>query len=432
MLKSAEKTGTNEYTLLITVEADAFNAAVNKVYQKQKNSINVPGFRKGHAPKAIIEKMYGESVFYDDALEIAFPDAYDKALEEAGIVGIDNPFDFDIKEVGKDGAHIVCKVTVKPEIEIDGYKGLSAVKEAVEVTDEEVDADLERKRNDNAREITVEDRAAENGDIANIDFEGFVDDKAFEGGKGGDHDLELGSGSFIPGFEEQCEGHNVGDKFDVNVTFPEDYAKELAGKAAVFKIALKAIKEKILPDLDDEFVKDISEFDTLDELREDVRKKLAEQKEKSAKSAFETAIFDKLADLVTAEIPEVMIDRAVDNMVSEFRYNVESQGIAFDNYLKMLGMEEENVKTMYRPRAEKEVRTELALEKIAKIEGFEAADEEVEDRYKKTAERYGVEVDYVKKVIDPESVKKDILSAKASELVVNTAVVEEPHEDAGE
>ena len=245
MLNSAEKTGTNEFTVDFTISAEDFAAAVMKAYHKNKNKINVPGFRKGKAPKAIIEKMYGENVFYDDALEIAFPDAYDKALEEAGIVGIDNPFDFDIKEVGKEGAHIICKVTVKPEIEIDGYKGLSAVKEAVEVTDEDVNADLERKRNDNAREITVEDRAAENGDIANINFEGFVDDKAFEGGKGEDHDLELGSGSFIPGFEDQIVGHSIGDEFDVNVTFPEEYAEELAGKDAVFKVKLNGIKKKL-------------------------------------------------------------------------------------------------------------------------------------------------------------------------------------------
>ena len=375
MLNSAEKTGTNEFTVDFTISAEDFAAAVTKAYHKNKNRINVPGFRKGKAPKAIIEKMYGENVFYDDALEIAFPDAYDKALEEAGIVGIDNPFDFDIQEVGKDGAHIVCKVTVKPEIEIDGYKGLSAVKEAVEVTDEDVDADLERKRNDNAREITVEGRAAENGDIANINFEGFVDGVAFEGGKGEDHDLELGSGSFIPGFEDQIVGHNIGDEFDVNVTFPEEYTEELAGKDAVFKVKLNGIKTKELPELDDEFAKDISEFDTLDELKADVRKTLEERRQTSADRAFDSAIFDKLAELVTAEIPQCMIDRTTDNMVSEMRYNIEAQGIPFDQYLGYLGMTEQSLRDTYKDRAEKEVKTELALEKIAELEGVEVTAE---------------------------------------------------------
>ena len=430
MLKSAEKTGVNEVTVEISVSAEAFAAAVNKAYAKKKNTINVPGFRKGHAPKAIIEKMYGEGIFYDDAINEVFPDEYDRAVEESGIQPVDSPRDFDVKSVGKEGLEMSFKVTVKPVIEIEGYKGLTAVRPAVEVTEEEIDKDIQNKREQNAREISVEDRPSANGDIVTIDFEGFVDGAAFEGGKGEDYDLELGSGSFIPGFEEQCEGHNVGDQFDVNVTFPEEYAEELAGKPAVFKITLKAVKTKLLPDLDDEFVKDISEFDTLEELRADIRKTLTEQKEKSAKSAFENAVFDKLADLVTAEIPECMIDRAVDNMISEFRYNVESQGISFDNYLKMLGMEEENVRAMYRPRAEKEVRTELALEKIAELEGVEVTPEEIEEQYKKTAERYGVEIDYVKKVIDEESVRRDIRSAKAGEIVISSAVAEEATEEA--
>ena len=430
MLKSAEKTGVNEVTVEISVSAEAFAAAVNKAYAKKKNTINVPGFRKGHAPKAIIEKMYGEGIFYDDAINEVFPDEYDRAVEESGIQPVDSPRDFDVKSVGKEGLEMSFKVTVKPVIEIEGYKGLTAVRPTVEVTEEEIDKDIQNKREQNAREISVEDRPSANGDIVTIDFEGFVDGAAFEGGKGEDYDLELGSGSFIPGFEEQCEGHNVGDRFDVNVTFPEEYAEELAGKPAVFKITLKSVKTKLLPELDDEFVKDISEFDTLEELRADIRKTLTEQKEKSAKSAFENAVFDKLADLVTAEIPECMIDRAVDNMISEFRYNVESQGISFDNYLKMLAMEEENVRAMYRPRAEKEVRTELALEKIAELEGVEVTPEEIEEQYKKTAERYGVEIDYVKKVIDEESVRRDIRSAKAGEIVISSAVAEEATEEA--
>ena len=431
MLISAEKTGTNEFTVEFSISAEDFAAACVKAYNKNKNRINVPGFRKGKAPKAIIEKMYGENVFYDDALEIAFPDAYDAALEEAGIVGVDNPFDFDIKEVGKEGARIACKVTVKPEFELTGYKGIAAEKASADVTDEEVEADLEKKRGDNAREITVEDRPVENGDVANIDFEGFVDGTAFEGGKGEDHDLEIGSGSFIPGFEEQIVGHSVGDEFDINVTFPEEYAEELAGKDAVFKIRLNGIKKKELPDLDDEFAKDISEFDTLDELKADIRKTIGERKQSEADRNFESAVFDKLAALVDAEIPQCMIDRTVDNMLTEFRYNIEAQGIPFEQYISYFGMTEDSIRETYKDRAEKEVKTELALEKIAALEGFEATAEEIEEEYAKMAERYGVDVDKVKAAISEENVARDLKNRKASDLVKETAVAEAPEaEDA--
>ena len=430
MLKSAEKTGTNEYTLTVVVEAEAFNAAVNKVYNKQKNTINVPGFRKGKAPRAIIERIYGEAVFYDDAINEAFPPAYDAAVEEAGIDPVDQPRDFDLKRVDKTGFEIECKVTVRPEVTVEGYKGIEAPKAKTEVTDEDVEKDLQGKLEANAREISVEGRAAANGDIATIDFEGFTDGVAFEGGKGEDHDLELGSGSFIPGFEDQIVGHEVGESFDVNVTFPEEYAEELAGKDAVFKVTLKGLKVKELPALDDEFVKDVSEFDTLDELRADIRKTLEEQREKSAKTAFENAVYDKLAELVQGEIPECMYLKAVDNMVDEFRYQIESQGIPFDKYVSYLGMTEESLRTMYRPRAEKDVRTELALAKIAELEGIEATAEEIEEEYGKLAERYGVKAEDVKAAITEERIVSQIKSRKASELVLESAVaVDAPVEE---
>ena len=432
MLKSSEKTGTNEYTLVITVSAEDFNAAVNKVYNKQKNSINVPGFRKGKAPRAFIEKIYGEGVFYDDAINDCFPDAYDAAVEEAGIDPVDQPRDFDLKHVGKDGLEIECKVTVRPEINVVGYKGIEAEKPNAEVTDEDVEKDLKAKQEANAREISVEDRAAKEGDITTIDFEGFTDGVAFEGGKGEDYDLELGSGSFIPGFEDQIVGHNVGDAFDVNVTFPEEYAEELAGKDAVFKVTVKGIKEKQLPELDDEFVKDVSEFDTLDELRADIRKTLTEQKEKSAKSTFENAVYDKLAELVDGEIPDVMYDKAVDNMISEFRYNIESQGMPFDRYIAAIGMTEDSIRSMYRPRAEKDVKIELALAKIASLEGIEANEEDIAAEYDKMAERYGVKAEDVKAAITEERVTAQIKSNKASDLVVEAAVAVAPAEKADE
>ncbi|MBR5423382.1 MAG: trigger factor [Clostridia bacterium] len=432
MLKSAEKTGTNEYTLVVTVSAEDFNAAVNKVYHKQKNSINVPGFRKGKAPRAMIERIYGEGVFYDDAINDCFPAAYDAAVEESGIDPVDQPRDFDLKHVGKDGLEIECKVTVRPEVNVVGYKGIEAEKPDVEVTDEDVEKDLKAKQEANAREISVEDRAAKEGDIATIDFEGFTDGVAFEGGKGEDYDLELGSGSFIPGFEDQIVGHNVGDAFDVNVTFPEEYAEELAGKDAVFKVTVKGIKEKQLPELDDEFVKDVSEFDTLDELRADIRKTLTEQREKSAKSTFENAVYDKLSELVDGEIPDVMYDKAVDNMLSEFRYNIESQGMPFDKYISAIGMTEDSIRNMYRPRAEKDVKIELALAKIAALEGIEATEEDIAAEYDKMAERYGVKAEDVKAAISEERVIAQIKSNKASDLVLEAAVAAAPAEKADE
>ena len=424
MLKSAEKTGTNEFTLALSISAEDFEKAINKAYNKEKGNIAIPGFRKGKAPRAIIEKRYGEGVFYDDALEIAFPDAYEAAVEEAGIQPVDNPFDFDIKEIGKNGVELTCKVTVKPEIKIDGYKGLTATRIPTEVTDEEVEAELNKKLQQNARIISVEDRAVENGDIAVIDFEGFTDGEAFEGGKAEEYELEIGSGSFIPGFEEQIIGHNIGDEFDVNVTFPEEYAESLAGKPAVFKIKLHAIKAKELPVADDEFAKDISEFDTLDELKADIRKTLEEQKKTASDRGYENEIFDKLADLVEGEIPEAMIRRTVENMVSEFKYNVESQGIPFEQYLGYLGMTIDSIKETYKERAEKEVKIELALEKIAELEGIEVTDEEVEAEFTAMSEKYGVDVETVKKAVMAETVKKELKARKATAVVMDNATEE--------
>lgn len=421
MLKSAEKTGTNEFTLALSISAEDFEKAINKAYNKEKGNIAIPGFRKGKAPRAIIEKRYGEGVFYDDALEIAFPDAYEAAVEEAGIQPVDNPFDFDIKEIGKNGVELTCKVTVKPEIKIDGYKGLTATRIPTEVTDEEVEAELNKKLQQNARIISVEDRAVENGNIAVIDFEGFTDGEAFEGGKAEEYELEIGSGSFIPGFEEQIIGHNIGDEFDVNVTFPEEYAESLAGKPAVFKIKLHAIKAKELPVADDEFAKDISEFDTLDELKADIRKTLEEQKKTASDRGYENEIFDKLADLAEGEIPEAMIRRTVENMVSEFKYNVESQGIPFEQYLGYLGMTIDSIKETYKERAEKEVRIELALEKIAELEGIEVTDEEVEAEFTAMSEKYGVDVETVKKAVMAETVKKELKARKATAVVMDNA-----------
>lgn len=424
MSVSAEKTGTNEYTLSLSISAEDFEKAVQKAYLQEKNKITVHGFRKGKAPRAMIEKMYGASVFYDTALDIAFPDAYEKAIEEEKLDVVSQPFDFDVKSIGKEGVELTCKVTVKPVIELDGYKGIAAPKASAEVTDAEVDAELNKKLEENAREITVEGRAAQNGDIAVIDFEGFVDGVAFDGGKGEDHDLELGSGSFIPGFEDQIVGHNVGDSFDVNVTFPEKYTEDLAGKEAVFKVTLKGLKSKELPALDDEFAKDVSEFDTLDEYKADLKKNLAESKEANAKRSFENEVFKKLAALVNAEIPECMIDRTCDNMLSEFKYNVESQGIPFEMYLQYLGMTPDSLKASYKERAEEEVRIELALEKIVELENLEVSDEELEKEFADMAERYKIEVEAVKKAVATDTLARELKMRKASAIVTDNAVAE--------
>ncbi len=431
MLKSAEKTGTNEYSIALTISAEAFEAAIVKAYNREKNNISMPGFRKGKAPRAMIEKKYGANVFYEDALEIAFPDAYSEALKEAGLTPVENPFDFDVKSMGPEGAELSCKVIVKPDVTIEGYKGIEAVKPAVSVTDEEVEADVAKKLEQNARIIPVEDKPVENGNIAVIDFEGFVDGVAFEGGKAEMHELEIGSGSFIPGFEEQIIGHNIGDEFDVNVTFPEAYAEELAGKAAVFKIKLHAIKAKELPEANDDFASETSEFETMDEYKADIRKSLEESKAKSAEASFKNAVYDKLAALVTDEIPEAMYETAVSNMIDEFKYNVESQGIPFEQYLAYLGMSVDSMKQTYRPRAEADVKIELALEKIAALEGLEVSAEEIEAEYSDIAAKYAVEVEAVKKVYTDDYLKTALLKRKADTFVIENAVaVAEEKEEA--
>ncbi len=423
-LKSAEKTGTNEFTLAISIDAEAFNTAVNKVYNREKGKINVPGFRKGKAPRAFIEKMYGEGVFYDDALELAFPDAYTAAVAEAGISPVDQPRDFEVQSIGKEGVELTCKVTVKPEITVEGYKGISAPKAAVEVTAEEVEAEFNSKLEANARITPVEDRASQMGDITVIDFEGFVDGEAFEGGKGEEYELTLGSGSFIPGFEEQVAGHNIGEEFDVNVTFPTEYTPELAGKEAVFKCKLHAIKTKVLPEADDEFAKDVSEFDTVAELKADIEKTLKERKEQAAQRDFENAVFEKLAELVVGEIPEVMYENRVNDMINEFAYRLQSQGLSLEMYMQYLGMDMDALKENYRSAAEREVKISLALEKIAEIEGITVSDEEVEEEYAKMAEMYGVDAETVRKAISADSVASELKIRKANAVVIDNAVVE--------
>ena len=430
-LKSCEKTGTNEVTIELSISAEAFADANVKAYNKVKKNISVPGFRKGKAPKAFIEKYYGEGVFYDDALEIAFPDAFEAAVAEAGIDPVDNPFDFDIKSVGKDGVELSCKVTVKPEIELGEYKGLKAEKEVVAVTAEEVEAEINRKLDDNARIVEVDDRAVANGDIVTIDYEGFNDGVAFDGGKAEEFDLTIGSGQFIPGFEEKIIGHNIGEEFDIDVTFPEEYhAEDLAGKPVVFKIKLHGIKVRELPELDDEFVKDISEFDTVDELKADIEKKMTEAKQSIADRAFESKLLDMVAESVKGEIPECMIEKAIDDMIQDMDYRLRMQGLDFKTYLMYTGMDEQSIRGQYKEQAEKDVKLMLAIEKIVATEGLDASEEEINAHYQKFADGYGMAIEEIKKVVSEKTAKNDITSKKAIDLIVENAKATKPRKTA--
>lgn len=423
-LKSTEKIETNKYELEIEISAEAFEAAVQAAYLKAKKNINVPGFRKGHAPRKIVEKEYGEGVFYEDALNAILPAEIDTAVSEAGLELVTRP-DVEVTEVSKEkGAVVKATCITKPEIEIKDYKGIEVEKSVKTVSDEDVDHEINHLREKGMRIISVDDRAAQNGDDVVIDFEGFKDNVAFEGGKAEKFTLTLGSGQFIPGFEDQIVGHNIGDEFDINVTFPEDYgAKELAGAPVVFKIKLHEIKAKELPELDDEFVKDQSEFDTVDELKADIRAKLEEAAKKSCEQEQEGKILDEVIAKVEGEIPEVMFERRVDEMIEELGQRLAPQGISVDMYLQYTGQTMDSLKTMYREQAEKQVKLRLALEKIASLENIEVSDEETEEEFKKMAEAYNMEVEKVKGYVTADALKKDLAVGKAAELVKKEAVI---------
>ncbi len=423
-LKSANKVETNKHELEIEISAEAFEAAVQAAYLKAKKNINVPGFRKGHAPRKIVEKEYGEGVFYEDALNAIIPAEVDTAVAEAGLELVARP-DVEVTEVSKEkGAVIKAVCITKPEIEIKDYKGIKIEKSVKTVSDDDVDHEIDHIRQKGMRIITVEDRAAQNGDDVVIDFEGFKDNVAFEGGKAEKFTLTLGSGQFIPGFEDQIIGHNIGDEFDVNVTFPEDYgAKELAGAPAVFKVKLHEIKTKELPELDDDFVKDQSEFDTVDELKADVRKKLEDAAKKASEQEEEGKIFDEVIAKVEGEIPEVMYERRVDEMIEEMGQRLAPQGISLDMYLQYTGQTLDSLKKTYREQAEKQVKLRLALEKISELEGIEVTDDEAEEEIKKMADNYKMEVEQVKSYVTVDAVKKDLAVGKAADLVKAEAVI---------
>ncbi len=424
-LKSSNKVDTNVWELEVSVDGDTFKDAVTKAYLKQRKNITIPGFRKGKAPRAFIEKYYGEGVFYEDALEAIYPDAVASAIEEAKLEPVDTPYDLEIPEMGNDGVTMKFKVTVKPEVELGEYKGLKATKKSTKVTADEVKAELARMQEQNSTVSDVDDRAVKKNDIVVIDFEGFVDGKAFEGGKAEKYELTIGSNQFIPGFEDQIIGHKIGDKFDVNVKFPEDYQADLASKDAVFKIKLHGIKVKEVPALDDEFAKDVSEFDTLDELKKDIKKQLEKRKNDDAENELHNTLLEEVAKGIKAEIPEAMIEKTIDDDVNEYLYRLQSQGLKLETYLKYTGMDMKGFREGFKERAETQVRLNLALEKIIEKEKIEVTEEDIEAEYKKYADAYNMDIDTIKKAVSAESLKPELASRKAIDLIVDSAVVTE-------
>ncbi len=430
-LKSRNKPTGNQVELEFTIEKEAFDKAVDAAYRKNVGKMNVPGFRKGKAPKAIIEKMYGRGVFYDDALNALIPDAFEAALDEAGEKPVGQP-EFDIVSLEGD---VVIKAAfpVKPEVTVKNYKGYAVERTVAPTTDEEVDAEIAQVRSRNSRTVDITDRPAADGDIAVIDYEGFVDGKPFEGGKGEKHNLTLGSGQFIPGFEAQIVGHNPGDEFDVVVTFPEDYhAKELAGKEATFKTVLHEIKFNELPALDDDFAKDVSEFDTFDEYKADVKAKITDRHVKAADAEVEEKLIDELIDNLEADIPEAMFVNETENQLRDYDNRLRMQGLDLGTYLKYTGLDLDKMREQFRPRAERQVKTRLALEKIAELENLTVTDEDTEAEIKKIADMYGLETDKVKEQVSPDMLAEDIKVGKAVDIVKANAVITDKAPEAAE
>ena len=414
-----EKSG---FTMEFSVSKEAYAKAENEAYKKQVKSINVPGFRKGKAPKSIIEKMYGKGIWFEDAINACIPDAFDEAVKEAGITVVGMP-KFDLVSNDDD---IVLKADgfVKPEVTIEGYRGIEVEKNVKDVTEDEVNAEIDRVRERNARTIEINDRAAAMGDIANINYEGSVDGVPFEGGKADGHDLKLGSGAFIPGFEEQIVGKNIGEEFDVNVTFPEEYhAKELAGKAAVFKTKLNSVKFEELPEADDEFAKDVSEFDTLDEYKADIKAKMVKRNEDMAEREMENALAEALMEKLVAEIPEPMFEAETENFVRDYDTRLRQNGLDLNTYFKYTGLTLETLREQMRPQAERQVKVRLALEKIAAVEAIAISEEEIAAEYERLAGAYNVPVDEVKRFIASDDIKADLLVARAMEIVKENAKI---------
>ena len=430
-LISCEKLEKSMVELQFSIDAETFKAAVNNAFKREGKKYAIPGFRKGKAPRHMIEKMYGSDIFHYDAVNDLFPEAYEAAVKEAKIDVVGRPDPEVVSMSEADGVVLKVKVAVKPEVELGEYAGLTVTKEAKNVNEADVDAEVKRMQDRNGRLLTREG-AAENGDTVDIDFEGFVDGKAFEGGKAEHYSLVLGSGSFIPGFEDQVVGHSAGEEFDVNVKFPEEYgAAELAGKDATFKIKLHEVKYKELPALDDDFAKDVSEYDTLDELKDSIRNNIKTNLDKQAEQKVENDLMDQVIANMKADIPDAMVDSRIDELVQDFEYRISQQGLKLADYLKYMGMNIEQFRAQFKEQADKQVKKRLAMEAIVAKEGITASDEEFEEEVKRIADAYKMEADKVKSIVDAAAVKADLAINKAIDFVKEKAnvVTAEPKEE---
>ena len=429
-VKSCEKLDKSKVALTIEADAAAFEAAINKAYLKQRGKISVPGFRPGKAPRKMIESMYGAEVFYEEAVNILLPDAYEDAVKEQELKVVGYP-EVELESCGKDGVVFKCTVAVYPEVTLGQYKGLEAPKAEVNVTDEDVENRLNEMADRNSRLVSVE-REIQKGDTADIDFEGFDNGVPFDGGKGENFDLEIGSGSFVPGFEDQLVGMKAGEEKDIDITFPENYTPELAGKPVVFHVKVNEVKHKEVPAIDDEFAKDVSEFDTLEELKADTRKQLTNDREAAAQRAFEDALMQKVADGIQADIPDEMVDVQAQQMMENFQQQLAAQGIPFDQYLKMTNTTEADfTKQAYGP-AEQQVKMDLAVRAIIDAEKLDATDDEVEAEMMNVADKYGMDLDTVKKYLRPEDVKEQVIREKVIKVVADSAVAVAPAEEKAE
>ena len=424
-VKSCEKVEKSQVALTVEVSAAEFEAAIEKAYQKMRKKINVQGFRPGKAPRKIIEGMYGAEVFFEEAINIAFPEAYEAAVKEKELQVVGYPTVEMVGECTKEGFTFKATAPVYPEVTLGQYKGLSAPKDEVKVTAADVDERLKQLSDRNTRLVSV-DREAKEGDTAVIDFEGFLDGKPFDGGKGENHSLELGSHSFVPGFEEQVVGMKAGEEKDIDITFPEDYHADLAGKAVVFKVKVHEVKEKEVPTMDDEFAKDVSEFDTLKELKADLKKKITEERQKDADRAFADTLMDQVAEGITADIPDAMVEAQCHQFLDNFKMQIAQQGIPYDQYLKLTGMDEAKLLEDAKEPALRQVKMDLAVAAIIKAENIEASDEDVEAEFQKLADQYSMDLEMVKKYLHADQVKDQIVSRKAVAVVVDSATATKP------
>jgi len=427
MLKTKTMLENNKYELTITIDAQTFAEATDKAYLKDRNKMAIPGFRKGKAPRKLLEQYYGQGAFYETAFNALYPKAVEDAVSEAELIAVSRP-ELNIESIGKEGVEFKAVLWTKPIVEVGEYKGIEVEKPSVEVTEDEIKAEIDKARERGSRMLTV-DGKAENGHIESIAFEGFVDGKAFEGGKSEKYDLTIGSGAFIPGFEDQIIGHIAGDEFDVNVEFPNEYgAEQLAGKKAVFKTKLHEVKKKEIPEFDDEFVKDVSEFNTVAEYEKSVRERLQKTKNDKADEAVGIAVTEKLCELVKGNIPEVMYDTAADKAMQDFEYRMRMQGISLEHYMQLTGMGIDELRAQFRKQGESRVKSTLALEKIAELEKIKVTDEEIEAEFVKEAEKYGRNVDELKKVVTAEDMREDMKTLKAYEFVKNSAILKPAEE----